>query len=62
MRRKLCLLAFALGLSAVVFGGGLSPSAQAATCTRHCWMPDCGDECCTYSDCTTHCIHVVCGN
>ena len=62
MRRKLCLLVFALGIAATCLGGVLSPPAQAATCTPHCFMPSCGLECCTHSDCTTTCIHVFCGN
>jgi hypothetical protein len=60
MCRKLCMLVFALGITATCIGGLLSPSAQAATCTPHCFMPDCGDWCCTYSNCLTHCVHVFC--
>jgi hypothetical protein len=62
MRRKLGLLIFALGITAVCLGGVVSPAAQAASCTYHCYLPDCGDECCVLSDCTIHCFHVVCGN
>jgi hypothetical protein len=62
MRRKLCLLVLAFGVTAACLGGMLPPAAQAATCTRHCFQPDCGDVCCTLPDCTIHCIHVVCGN
>jgi hypothetical protein len=62
MRRKLGLLVFALGTVATCLGGLFSPAVQAATCTRSCWMPDCGDECCILSDCSVHCVHVFCGN
>jgi hypothetical protein len=57
MRRKLCLL---IVLGFICLSGALVPAAQAASCTPHCFMPDCGDECCTFSNCLTHCVHVIC--
>lgn len=60
MRRRLSLLFFALALAVISFGGLATPPAQ-ASCTQHCTLINCGWECCTYSDCSTHCFNVFCG-
>lgn len=62
MRRRLSLLLFALALTVISLGGLFTPQAQASQCTYHCALISCGFECCTLSDCSTHCLHVVCGN
>jgi hypothetical protein len=61
MDRKLSRLLFALALAITTLGGLFTPKAQ-ASCTQHCTLVSCGFECCTLSDCSTHCFHVVCGN
>jgi len=60
MRRKLSLLFFALALAAIGIGGLSTPPAL-ASCTQHCELISCGFECCTYTNCTTHCFNVFCG-
>jgi hypothetical protein len=59
MRRRLYLLLLALGLVALS-AGGLAPSQAQASCQQHCTLINCGFECCTFSDCTTHCFNVFC--
>jgi len=60
MHRRFFLLLFALALTVVSLGGLFTPQAQ-ASCTRHCTLINCGWECCTFEDCTTHCFNVFCG-
>ena len=61
MRRRVSLLLFALAL-AIMSLGGISPTPAQASCTRHCALISCGFECCTFSDCSSHCFNVFCGN
>jgi|GEM_PF-4973598 len=61
MRRKVSLFLFALVL-AVMGLGGMSLSPAQASCTQHCTLVSCGFECCTFSDCSSHCFNVFCGN
>jgi hypothetical protein len=62
MSRRISLLVFALALAVISLGGLSTPQAQASQCTQQCTLISCGFECCTLSDCSTHCFHVVCGN
>lgn len=62
MIRRLSRLLFAVALAATCLGGLFTPKAAQASCTRSCTLVSCGFECCTFSDCTTHCFNVVCGN
>jgi hypothetical protein len=61
MSRSLSRLLFVLALTAAAFGGLVTPKAE-ASCTQHCSLVSCGYECCTSSDCSTHCFNVFCGN
>lgn len=61
MSRSLSRLLFVLALTAAAFGGLVTPKAE-ASCTQHCTLVSCGFECCTFSDCSSHCFNVVCGN
>lgn len=59
MRRRLFLLFLALGLTAA--SAGLAPPQAQASCNPHCTLINCGFECCTFSDCSSHCFNVFCG-
>lgn len=61
MHPRMSRLLFALALAATTLGGLYTPKAE-ASCTRSCTLIGCGYECCTYTDCTTHCFNVFCGN
>jgi hypothetical protein len=61
MVRIMSRLLFVLAVTAAAFGGLVTPKAE-ASCTQHCTLVSCGYECCTYSDCSSHCFNVFCGN